>query len=65
MHGDTDTALRTLEAERDRLRRALDVAKRWLLRFCDPDSDVYSSELAKPDEIACEALQDVKLAENT
>jgi hypothetical protein len=56
-------ALRRLQTERDRLQRALDVAKRWLHRFCDPRSDVYSNPLAKPNEIACEALEDVKLAE--
>ena len=59
----TDQRMRELQDERDRLRSALDVAKKWLRRFCDSSSDIWEHPQLRPHEIACEALADVTLAE--
>jgi hypothetical protein len=60
----TDQRIIELEDERDQLRAALDIAKKWLRRFCDSTSDVWRHPGLTPHEIACEALGEVSLAED-
>jgi hypothetical protein len=57
--------IRELEEEVHRVRTALSVAKRWLARFCDRSSDVWQSPVLAPHEVACEALTDVRIAEES
>lgn len=52
-----------LEEEVERLRRALQLAKRWLDAFADPFSVVWQSRDRRPHEIALDALKAVTIEE--
>lgn len=52
-----------LEEEVERLRRALQLAKRWLDAFADPFSVVWQDSARRPNEIALDALKAVTVEE--
>ena len=52
-----------LEEEVERLRRALQLAKRWLDAFADPFSVVWKENGRRPHEIALDALKAVTIEE--
>lgn len=52
-----------LEEEVERLRRALELAKRWLDAFADPFSVVWKDGRRRPHEIALDALKAVTIEE--
>ena len=52
-----------LEEEVERLRRALQLAKRWLDAFADPFSVVWQDSGRRPNEIALDALKAVTVEE--
>lgn len=52
-----------LQEEVERLRRALELAKRWLDTFADPFSLVWQQGERRPNEIALDALKAVAMEE--
>ena len=52
-----------LEEEVERLRRALQLAKRWLDAFADPFSVVWKESGRRPHEVALDALKAVTIEE--
>lgn len=55
--------LALLEEEVERLRRALQLAKRWLDAFADPFSVVWQEGARRPNEVALDALKAVTVEE--